>query len=454
MTRPRTQRFPTSPERADLFVAGGTVLTIAARATVFPDGAVAIRGGAIAAVGPRKRIERRFRARRTIDAGGGLVLPGLVNAHTHAPMTLLRGVRDDVDLMTWLEKFMFPLEARFVSPEFVRWGARLACWEMIASGTTTVADGYFFEEEVARAADDAGLRAVPGEGIFDVPTPDAKSAAEGLARAERYLSDWAGHPRITPALAPHAVYTVKPETFRKTMDLAGRYGAPVLTHLSESDGEIAMVRARYGTTPVRHLATHGLLGPSLVAAHCVRVDDEEIGLLREAGVGVVHCPESNMKLASGVAPVAKMLAARLRLGLGTDGAASNNDLDMVGEMGSAARLHKVAGLDPTAAPARAVLRMATIGGAEALHLEERIGSLEAGKRADLIVVDLSGPNAVPLFDPATHLVYSARSDAVQTVVVEGKILMERRRVKTIDIESVRRYARRFGRKVRAVLPED
>ena len=440
-------------ERADLLVAGGTVLTVDPRDTIFPDGAVAIRDGAIAAVGPRKTIERRFRARRAIDAAGGLILPGFVNAHTHAAMTLLRGIRDDVDLMTWLEKFMFPLEARFVSPEFVRWGSRLACWEMIASGTTTFADGYFFEEEVAGAADDAGLRAVPGEGIFDVPTPDAKSAKEGLARAERYLSDWAGHPRITPALAPHAAYTVGPETFRKTMDLAGQYGAPVLTHLSESDGEIAVVRARYGVTPVRHLAAHGLLGPSLVAAHCVRVDDEEIAILGRNGVGVVHCPESNMKLASGVAPVARMLAARLRLGLGTDGAASNNDLDMVGEMGSAARLHKVAGLDPTAAPARAVLRMATIGGAEALHMEERIGSLEAGKRADVIVVDLSGPNALPLFDPASHLVYSARSDAVQTVVVEGKVLMERRRVKTIDVEQVRRYARRFGRKIRAALPE-
>jgi 5-methylthioadenosine/S-adenosylhomocysteine deaminase len=441
-------------ERVDLLVAGGTVLTVDARDTVLPDGAVAIRDGAIVAVGSRKRIERRFRTRRAIDAGGGLILPGFVNAHTHAPMTLLRGVRDDVDLMTWLEKFMFPLEARFVSPEFVRLGSRLACWEMIASGTTTFADGYFFEEEVARAADDAGLRAVPGEGIFDVPTPDAKTAAEGLARAERFLSDWAGHPRITPALAPHAAYTVGPETFRKTMDLAGRYGVPVLTHLAESDGEIAMVRARYDTTPVRHLAAHGLLGPSLVAAHCVRMDDEEIGLLRESGVGVVHCPESNMKLASGIAPVAKMLAAGIRLGLGTDGAASNNDLDMLGEMGSAARLHKVAGLDPTAAPARAVLRMATIGGAEALHMEERIGSLEAGKRADVIVVDLSGPNAIPLFDPASHLVYSARSDAVQTVVVEGKILMERRRVKTIDVETVRRAAARFGRKIRAALPED
>ena len=441
------------PERADLIVAGGTVLTIDARDTVIANGAVAIRGGAIAAVGSQKSVERRFRARRTIDAGGGLVLPGFVNAHTHAAMTLLRGVRDDVELLTWLEKFMFPLEARFVSPEFVRWGTRLACWEMIASGTTTFADGYFFEEEVARAADESGLRAVPGQGIFDVPTPDAKSAREGLARGERFLSEWAGHPRVTPALAPHAVYTVGPETFRKTVELAARCSAPVLTHLSESDSELAMVRARYGATPVRHLAVHGLLGPSLVAAHCVRVDDEEIALLRDAGAGVVHCPESNMKLASGVAPVPKMLAAGVRLGLGTDGAASNNDLDMVGEMGSAARLHKAAGLDPTAAPAKAVLRMATLGGAEALHLEEQIGSLEAGKRADVILLDLSGPGAVPLFDPASHLVYSAHADAVQTVIVEGKVLMERRRVRTIDVESVRRAAHRFGRKIRAALGE-
>jgi 5-methylthioadenosine/S-adenosylhomocysteine deaminase len=442
------------PERADLVVVGGTVLTVDARDRVFPDGAVAIRDGAIAGVGPRRAIERSFRARRAIDAGGGLILPGFVNAHTHAPMTLLRGIRDDVDLMTWLEKYMFPLEARFVSPAFVRWGARLACWEMITSGTTTFADGYFFEEEVARAADEAGLRAVPGQGIFDVPTPDAKTATESLARAERFLSDWTGHPRITPAAAPHAVYTAGPETFRKALDLAARYGAPVLTHLSESDGELAMVRARYGTTPVRHLAAHGLLRPSLVAAHCVRVDDEEIALLGGNGVGVVHCPESNMKLASGVAPVAKMLAAHLRLGLGTDGAASNNDLDMIGEMGSAARLHKAALLDPTAAPAHAVLRMATIGGAAALHMDERIGSLETGKRADVIVVDVSGPNALPLFDPVSHLVYSARSDAVQTVMVEGRILMERRRLKTIDPEPIRRQAGLFGRRIRAALPKD
>ncbi len=442
-----------TPERADLLVLGGTVLTLDPEDTVLTNGSVAVRDGAIVAVGRRKSLERRFRARRTIDATGKLVLPGFVNSHTHAAMTLLRGVRDDVDLMTWLTKYMFPIEARFVSREFVRAGALLACWEMIASGTTTFADGYLFEEEVARAADHAGLRAVPGQGIFDVPTPDAKTAAEGLARAERFLAEWSGHPRITPSLFPHSCYTAGPETFRKVVDLAARFGAPVQTHLAESDGEVAMVRSRYGTSPVRHLAALEVLGPSLTAAHCVRVDEEEIELLAKSGAGAVHCPESNMKLASGVAPVGKMLAAGVRLGLGTDGAASNNDLDMIGEMGSAARLHKVATLDPTAAPARVVLRLATIGGARALHMEDRIGSLEPGKRADLIVLDLSGPNALPLFDPFSYVVYSARSDAVETVVVDGKVVMERRRVKTLDTEEIRRRATRYGRKIRSTLSE-
>jgi 5-methylthioadenosine/S-adenosylhomocysteine deaminase len=404
------------------------------------------------AVGTRRSIESKFRARRSIDARGGLILPGFVNAHTHAPMTLLRGVKDDVDLMKWLTKYMFPIERRFVSPEFVRWGALLACWEMIASGTTTFGDGYFFEEEVARAADEAGLRAVPGQGIFDVSTPDSKTSAEGLARAERFLSEWSGHPRITPSLCPHSCYTVEPETFRKTMDLAERFDAPVQTHLAESPAEIAMVRERFATSPIRHLDSLGLLNARLVAAHCVCVDDDEVSLLAESGSGVVHCPESNMKLASGVAPIGKMLGAGVRLGLGTDGAASNNDLDMIGEMGSAARLHKVATLDPTAAPARAVLRMATLGGAEALHMDDRIGSLEVGKRADVIVLGLSWPAALPLFDPVSHVVYSARSDAVETVIVEGNVVMDRRRIRTLDVEAIRRHVQRFGRKIRAALP--
>jgi len=421
--------------------------------TLLADGAVAIRKEGILAVGPRREIERRYRARRRIEARGKVILPGLVNAHTHAAMTLFRGVKDDFDLMTWLTKYMFPLEARFVSPRFVRCGALLACWEMIASGTTTFADGYFFEEQVARAADEAGLRAVPGQGIFDVPTPDAKDSAEGLARAEKFLSDWRGHPRVTPALFPHACYTVTPETFRKARDLAARHGAPVLTHLSESQGEMAMVRERYGTTPVRHLAAHGLLDKSLTAAHCVWVDDEEIALLASHGVGVVHCAESNMKLGSGIAPVGKMLASGLALGLGTDGPASNNDLDLFGEMGTVAKLHKVSTRDPTAAPAREVVRLATAGGAAALHMEKEIGSLEPGKKADLIVVGTSGPGALPLYDPWSYLVYSARADAVETVIVDGKVLMDRRRLATLDTEMIRRDASRFGRKIAAALLE-
>jgi 5-methylthioadenosine/S-adenosylhomocysteine deaminase len=450
-------REPLSPSdriaRVDLVVAGGTVLTVDAADAVIENGAVAVSEGAIVAVGARRRVESRFRARRTLDAGGRLVLPGFVNAHTHAPMTLLRGAKDDVDLMTWLEKYMFPVERSFVSPDFVRWGALLACWEMISSGTTTFADGYFYEEEVARAADEAGLRAVPGQGIFDVPTPDSKTSAEGLARAEKFLSDWSGHPRVTPSLCPHACYTVEPETWRRAMKLAERYGAPLQTHLAESPGEIAMVRERFGTTPVRHLSGVGALNEWLTAAHCVCVDDDEIELLARSGAGVVHCPESNMKLASGIAPVPRMLAAEVRLGLGTDGAASNNDLDMLGEMGSAARLQKVANLDPTAASAHQVLRMATLGGARALHMEDRIGSLEPGKRADLVLIDLSAPSALPLFDPISHVVYSARSDAVETVIIEGKVVMERRRMRTLDTEEIRRRVERFGRKIRAALPE-
>jgi len=440
------------PEPVALLVAGGTVLTLDAADTIVPDGAIAIRKEKIIAVGPRRELERRYRARRRLEARDRLILPGLVNAHTHAAMTLFRGVSDDQELLTWLEKYMFPLEARFVSPDFVRWGTRLACWEMIASGTTTFADGYFFTAEVARVADEAGLRAVPGQGVFDVPTPDAKDSAAGLKRCEALLREWQGHPRITPALCPHSCYTVAPETFPRIQALAARYHARVMIHAAESQGEMKMMRERYGTTPVRHLARLGALGPNLTAAHCVWVDDEEIRLLAEHGVGVAHCAESNMKLGSGAAPLAKMLAAGVAVGLGTDGPASNNDLDMFGEMATVAKLHKVASLDPTRAPAAEVLRLATRGAAAALHLEKEIGSLEPGKRADLIVVETSSPNALPLYHPYSYLVYSARADAVETVVVDGKVLMERRRMLTLDTEAIRRHAERYRKKIAAAFP--
>ncbi|MFB3140885.1 MAG: amidohydrolase family protein, partial [Candidatus Acidiferrales bacterium] len=301
MKRKKKKSSASQPQAADLLLLGGTVLTLDDLNTIHLDGAVAIQKDRIVAVGPRRAIERRYRSRRVLDARDHLVLPGLVNAHSHVAMTLFRGVSDDQELLTWLEKYMFPLEARFVSADFVRWGARLACWEMIASGTTTFADGFFFSEVVATVADETGLRAVPGQGIFDVPTPDAKDSAVGLHRAEKFLADWRGHPRITPSLFPHSCYTVTPETFRRVQQLAARYDAPVQVHLAESQSEMTMVRERYATTPVRHLANLGVLDGKVVAAHCVWLDEEEIRLLAERRVSVVHCPESNMKLGSGVA---------------------------------------------------------------------------------------------------------------------------------------------------------
>jgi 5-methylthioadenosine/S-adenosylhomocysteine deaminase len=453
MKRKKKKETASQPQAADLLLLGGTVLTLDDLNTVHADGAVAIQKDRIVAVGPRRAIERRYRSRRVLDARDHLVLPGLVNAHSHVAMTLFRGVSDDQELLTWLEKYMFPLEARFVSADFVRWGARLACWEMIASGTTTFADGFFFSEVVAKVADETGLRAVPGQGIFDVPTPDAKDSAAGLRRAEKFLADWRGHPRITPSLFPHSCYTVAPETFRRVQQLAARYNAPVQVHLAESKSEMTMVRERYATTPVRHLANLGVLDGKVVAAHCVWLDEEEIRLLAERRVSVVHCPESNMKLGSGVAPVPQMLDAGLTVGLGTDGPASNNDLDMFGEMATAAKLHKVHTLDPTQLPARTALRLATRGSAAALGLGEQIGSLEAGKKADIITVATSGPNALPAYHPESQLVYATRADAVQTVIVEGKILMERRRLRTLDTETIRRRCLRFQRQIAAALPD-
>ncbi len=445
------KKIVSRPEAVGLLILGGTVLTVDPQDHIYPDGAVAIQGDRITAVGPSKEIERSCRPRRVLKAAGHLVLPGLVNAHTHAAMTMFRGVSDDQELMTWLQKYMFPLEAQFVTAEFVLWGARLACWEMIATGTTTFADGYFFEDSVAEAADEAGLRALPGQGVLDVPTPDAPNAAAGLARAEEYLSKWRGHPRITPSLAPHSCYTVGPETFRKVQALAERFEAPVMTHVAESQLEMKTVRELYGSSPARHLFGLGVVQKNWVAAHCVWVDTEEIEMLSQREVGVVHCAESNMKLASGVAPVGKMLAAGARLGLGTDGPASNNDLDMLGEMATVARLHKVHTLDPTQLPARTVLRLATHGGAKALHMEDQIGSLEPGKKADIILIEPTGPNALPAYHAESQLVYATGAGAVQTVIVDGKILMERRRLRTLDPESIRRNCLRIARRIAAAV---
>lgn len=436
-------------EAADLLVRNGTVVTLDSQRRVIARGAVAIRGGAVLAVGAEAELAARYKPRQTLDAGGGIILPGLVNAHTHAPMALFRGIADDQRLMAWLQQYVFPAEAKNVTAAFVRTGTRLAALEMIRSGTTTFADMYYFEHEVALSTKEAGLRGVLGETLIEFPAPDNKTMPDALRYTEAFLKRWQGDPLIAAAVAPHSVYLAKPETLRAARELADRYRAPLLIHVSETMDEQAQVSREYGKTPVRHLADLGFLRQGVVMAHGVWLSAADRALAKEARAGIVHCPQSNMKLASGAAPVKEMLAEGQRLGLGTDGVASNNDLDMFEEMLTAALLAKLTSNDPTVAPAAAVLEMATLGGARALGMEDRIGSLEPGKRADLIVVGSAEPRTQPFYDPVSHLVYTAKGADVRHSVIEGRVVMKDRVVLTLDEARVRREAAALEAGVRA-----
>lgn len=436
-----------------LVITGGDVVTMDAHRRVLSPGAVAVDGPNLVAVGSPEDVARRFDAAETIDASGEVVLPGLVNTHTHAPMVMYRGLADDLALMDWLQKYIFPAEARTVSPEMVRIGTRLAALEMIQSGTTTFADMYYFEEEVARAAKAAGLRGVLGETVIGFPVPDARTPADALRRAEAFIREFAGDELITPAIAPHSTYTVDEPTLCAVRALADRYKAPILIHVAETEDEVHIIEQRHRMTPVAWLASIGFLGPNVVAAHGVWLTDDDIAILRRTGTSVSHNPESNMKLGSGIAPVPKLLAAGVTVGLGTDGAASNNDLDMFGAMRQAALLHKVALRDPLAIPAEVALEMATIDGARALGLEKEIGSLEVGKRADVIVVSMKGARQTPMYNPVSHLVYVCRGGDVTATVVNGRVLMRDHRMRTLDERVVLADARALARKVReAVAP--
>jgi 5-methylthioadenosine/S-adenosylhomocysteine deaminase len=435
----------------DLVVRNGTLVTMDPGRRVIEGGAVAIDAGAIVAVGPAAEIAKGYRARATVDARGGLVIPGLVNTHTHAPMVLFRGIADDLKLMDWLQKFIFPAEKQNVTAAFVTAGTRLAALEMIRSGTTTFADMYYFEEQVALAAKEAGLRTVAGETLIEFPAPDNATTKDGLAYAEKFLARFQGDPLVTAAVAPHSTYLASPETIRAARALADRYGAPLLIHLSESSDEQRQVRERYGKTPTEHLRDLGFLRKGVVGAHGVWLTPSDRAILKAADAGVAHCPQSNMKIASGAAPVADMLKDGLRLGLGTDGAASNNDLDMFDEMLSAALLAKHTSGDPTVAPAAAVLEMATLGGARALGMEDRIGSLEVGKRADVVVVGVDRAGMRPVYDPVSHLVYVAKGADVSDVVIEGRVVMRNRRVLTLSEPAVLAEADRLRDQVRRSL---
>jgi 5-methylthioadenosine/S-adenosylhomocysteine deaminase len=441
-----------APRRTvSLVVTNGTVVTMDGAGRVLSPGAVAIDGRDIAAVDAPAAIAAKFAAAESLDASGHIVLPGLINAHTHAPMVLYRGLADDLALMEWLQKYIFPAEAKTVSPEFVRAGTRLAALEMIQSGTTAYADMYYFEEEIARATREAGLRGVLGQTIIQFPVPDAKTPSEGIARAEAFLRDWAGDDLVVPAIAPHAMYTLDTATLRAIRAVADREHAPVIIHLAETRDEVDMARQKYKATPAAYLESIGFWGPRTLAAHGVWLTPADVRLLARRRVGVAHNPESNMKLASGTAPVPGMRTAGIAVGLGTDGAASNNDLDMFEAMRQAGFLHKLQSGDPRTLPARAALEMATIDGARALGLDREIGSLEAGKRADLIVVSTASARQTPMYDPLSHLVYATHGDDVRTTIVNGRILMRDRKVLTLDERAVLAEARAWAAKVRAAV---
>ena len=434
-----------------LVVIGGTVITENAAHRILTPGAVAINGADIVDVDTPAAIAAKYQPAETIDARDQIVLPGLVNTHTHAPMVMYRGLADDLALREWLEKYIFPAEAKTVSPELVRIGTRLAALEMIESGTTTFTDMYYFEEEIAKAAIEAGLRGILGQTIIQFPVADAKTPAEALARAEKFIKEFKDNGLVVPAVAPHALYTNDKTTLLASAELGRKYGVPVIIHFSETEDEVRLARDQYKMTPAAYLESIGFWGPKTLAAHGVWVTDEDIAILKRRGVGVAHNPESNMKLASGAAPVVKYLSAGVAVGLGTDGAASNNDLDMFEAMRQASFLAKLSTRDPTAVSAQTALDLATIGGARALQMDRLIGSLEPGKRADVITVSVSAARQTPLYDPVSHLVYATRGDDVRTTIVDGKVLMKDRRVRTLDRAAVIAEANALAVKVRAAV---
>ncbi len=435
----------------DILITGGTILTMDDRDTVFTDAALAIDGDTIVALGAKSEVLAACRGREVIDAPHSIIMPGLVNGHTHAAMTCFRGIADDLELMDWLNNYIFPAEARNVDPELAYWGTMLACAEMIKAGTTTFSDMYIFEEETARAAKQAGMRCLLGEVLFDFPSPNAKTSAEGLAYTEKLIRKWADDPLINIMVEPHALYTCSPELLKKAKELADRYRVPLATHLLENRAEVKQLEEKCGKSATRFLEEMGLLDERFIAFHCVMMDEEDMRRFADHGCKVVHNPESNMKLASGAAPVPAMLRQGIIVGLGTDGCASNNNLDMFQEMDTAAKLGKVALLDPTVMPARSVLRMATCDGARVLGMERLIGSLEAGKKADLCIIGMNKPHLTPLYDEYSHLVYTAGGADVDSVLINGKMVMKDRRLLTIDEEETMRRVRGIALRIRKSL---
>ena len=431
----------------DLIIRGGTIVTMDSQRRVIEKGGVAIKDGRIVAVDDSADIDRQYAAREVINAAGKVVIPGLINGHTHVPMTLFRGIADDLDLQEWLTKYIFPAEAKNVTEEFVRVGTRLGLAEMIRGGTTTFCDMYYFEDAIAEETAKVGVRGVLGETVIDFPVADNKNNSQAMSYVEKFIKRWQGHELVVPAIAPHAPYTVSEEHLKAARAFSDRTGCPIVTHISETKREVEdSIKAR-GTSPVNYLERIGFLNDRVIAAHMVWPQEGEIEILKRRGVGVVHNPQSNMKLAAGVAPVPKMMSAGVLIGLGTDGAASNNDLNMWEEMDTVAKLHKVFSGDPKVISAQEAFELATIRGAQALHLDKEIGSLEKGKRADLILIERDALNQIPLYNFYSDLVYATKASDVQTVVINGRIVMRNRQLLTLNEAAVKADAAVYREKI-------
>lgn len=438
-------------DKFDIAIQGGTLLTLSSNMEIIENAVIGITGNRIARVGQNHPIP----ADKIIDASGCLVMPGLVNTHTHLPMVCFRGMADDLPLMDWLTHHIFPAEARFVNKKMVYDGSVLAMAEMILSGTTTFCDGYFFEDQVAEAAADCGMRAVVSQGFADFATPDHPKYEKMMAAAMRFLKRWMpSSPLITPAFFCHSPYTCSPKTLVHVKDAARDAGILYLTHLLEHADEIDTIEKRYGKKPVRHLYDLGVLDDRTVAVHCNWLSPDDMDLFADLGVSVSHNPASSMKLASGVAPVPDMMRRGIAVGLGTDGAASNNVLDIFQEMNLAAKMHKVTRLDPTVMSAETVVQMATLGGAKVLGLDALIGSIETGKLADIIVVNMDQPHLTPLYHPYSQLVYAARGADVTTSIINGRVVMENRKLLTLDPSQAMKNVRAVAASIQAPKTSD
>lgn len=432
----------------DLIICGGKALLMDNNNTCLDNAAVAINASSILDIGKTQDLLLKYTAKKTINAKDSLIMPGFVNCHTHAAMTCFRGLADDMDLMDWLNNYIFPAEAKNVDPHLAYWGSLLACAEMIKSGTTTFCDMYIFEDETARAAKEAGLRCLIGEVLFDFPSPSCKTPDEGIAYTKMLVDKWKDDPLVNIIIEPHALYTCSTPLLKEVKKLAEDYHLPIGLHLLENAAEKKQLEKKLGKGAVSFLKDIGYLDEHLIAFHCVDFSEDDIKLFADNGCNVSHNPGSNMKLASGVAPIPEMLKANINVGLGTDGCASNNTLDMIREMSTAAKLHKVVRLDPTVMDAQTVVRMATIHGAKALGMGHLTGSLEVGKKADIIILGLNKPHLTPIYSEYSHLVYAANGADVDTVIINGKVVMENRQLLTIKEGDVMNEVRKIAVKIK------